>query len=307
MTLTLVKAGNELEIIRQSGSVRVRTGGPGLRGLAGAPGQAGADGSSDGGRPTLTANRTYYVATTGSDSNDGLTAGTAFLTLQKAWNAVAALDLSIYNVTIQVADGTYTSGISMAAAPVGGASITIQGNPTVPANCHLNVSGHVININAPLPCGMIVNGFKMTPTGSGFSGIIVNQPGIVTAINIEAAGGSTGGFAGFYYAAVQGAKINISTGQAISGNLSCYVEAVGGVVQFFGITVTLTGTPAFSWQFATATRMGYIFAGGVTFSGEGTGRRYSVSENSVLSTGGGGASFFPGDVAGSAVNGGQYI
>jgi hypothetical protein len=276
-----------LRIDRASGQVRFPTGGP---------------------REVLTANRIYYVRTDGSDANDGLsnTAGGAFLTPQKAWDTVATLDLSIYGVTIQVADGTYASGIVANACPLGGAGITIKGNPATPANCHLDVPGSAFAFNAALPCAVTVNGFKMTAGGVGASGILVNAAGTVTATNIDAAGGSTG-FAGFYYAAVQGAKIIISTGQAISGNMSCYVEAVGGVVQFFGITVTLTGMPAFSWQFATATRMGYIFAGGVTFSGEGTGRRYSISENSVLNTGGGGADHFPGDIAGAFATGGQYL
>ncbi|TKT73671.1 DUF2793 domain-containing protein [Afipia massiliensis] len=68
-----------------------------------------------GGREVLTANRTYYVRTDGSNSNDGLSnaSGGAFLTLQKAIDIVAALDLSIYNVTIQVGSGTYTSGAAV--------------------------------------------------------------------------------------------------------------------------------------------------------------------------------------------------
>lgn len=45
MTLTLVRAADEMEIVRQDGPVRVRTGGPGLRGLAGAKGEPGADAS----------------------------------------------------------------------------------------------------------------------------------------------------------------------------------------------------------------------------------------------------------------------
>ena len=64
-------------------------------------------------REQLTANRTYYVRTDGSDGNNGLanSSGGAFLTIQKAIDTVAALDLSIYNVTVQVADGTYTGAV----------------------------------------------------------------------------------------------------------------------------------------------------------------------------------------------------
>ena len=58
-------------------------------------------------REILTANRTYYVnKTTGSNSNSGLSSGTAFSTIQKAIDVACALDLSIYSVTINVADAT---------------------------------------------------------------------------------------------------------------------------------------------------------------------------------------------------------
>jgi DNA-binding CsgD family transcriptional regulator len=80
-----------------------------------------------GGREVLTANRTYYVRTDGSNSNDGLsnTSGGAFLTIQKAIDIVAALDLSIYNVTIQVGSGTYTSGAAVNGAWIGAGIVAL--------------------------------------------------------------------------------------------------------------------------------------------------------------------------------------
>ena len=54
---------------------------------------------------------TYYVSTTGSDSNNGITSGTAFATLQKAIDMVSS---SCPSTTIHVAAGTYTEdGVSI--------------------------------------------------------------------------------------------------------------------------------------------------------------------------------------------------
>jgi hypothetical protein len=71
-------------------------------------------------------------------------------------------------------------------------------------------------------------------------------------------------------------------------------------------TITLTGTPAFSQRFGSATTGSLLNTTVVTFSGAATGKRYNVDLNAVISTAGGGASYYPGDAAGSAATGGQY-
>src|SRR5690606_6562686 len=65
--------------------------------------------------PMLTADRTYYVRTDGSDANSGLanTAGGAFLTIQKAIQVAAGINNNGFTITIQLANGTYNSGGSI--------------------------------------------------------------------------------------------------------------------------------------------------------------------------------------------------
>lgn len=101
------------------------------------------DAAGGGGRELLSANRTYYVRTDGSDSNDGLTntAGGAFLTLQKAYDVVIqTLDLGGFIVTIQIADGTYSGGIAFNydEGPVVNGQLYIRGNLTTPQNVVLD-------------------------------------------------------------------------------------------------------------------------------------------------------------------------
>ena len=62
------------------------------------------------GREILVANRTYYIRTDGSDSNNGLsnTSGGAWLTIAHANSVIATLDKNGYNVEVYMGAGTWT-------------------------------------------------------------------------------------------------------------------------------------------------------------------------------------------------------
>ncbi|MHC5542321.1 hypothetical protein ACYOEI_29205, partial [Singulisphaera rosea] len=91
-------------------------------------------------RIKLTANATYYVATTGNDSNPG-TSGSPWLTVQHAVDyALNTVDSGGFNVTISVANGTYTGAASITKPMVGGGLLIIQGNVGTPANVFFNVT-----------------------------------------------------------------------------------------------------------------------------------------------------------------------
>lgn len=120
-------------------------------------------------RTALLADTTYYVRTDGNDSNTGLanTAGGAFLTAQRAITKVyGEIDLNGFNVTIQLADGTYNGAVVVDGPPVGKGTVTLQGNVTTPANVVLNnSSGSAITVQSGARLNL--SSFKVTASASG--------------------------------------------------------------------------------------------------------------------------------------------
>lgn len=259
-------------------------------------------------REVLTGARTFFVRTDGSDSNNGLTntSGGAFLTVQKAINVVAALDISTFNVTIQVADGTYTGTCIVNGPWVGSGTVTITGNATTPSNVVLQTTA---SANGVIQCtngGRItVTNFKVTATGAVGLGLFADTKGSITFGGIE-----FGACPNYQMDVRGGAKITyIGTGNlAISGGAQYHalVES-GSNINIAGPTVTITGTPAFSAAFVgTGRGGGLIEYYGTTFSGSATGKRYDVQALGQIFSNGGGASFYPGSVAGTTNSLGVY-
>lgn len=263
-------------------------------------------GGGGSGRELLTANRTYYVRTDGSNSNNGLanTSGGAFATLQKAYDVISAtLDLGGNTVTIQVGSGTYTSGLAVSQPWTGGGAVLLQGDTSTPANVIISTtSAACINTTVPLPGALTVQGFELRTT-SGGNGIDHSGGGVIIAGVMR-----YGACSNAHMQVASGCYIGVVSNYTISGNASQHWNALhGGFIQCDGKTITLSGTPAFSSPFAVATNTGKIEAIGNTFSGSATGTRYSAASNGVINTNGAGASAFPGNAAGSTATGGQYL
>lgn len=255
-------------------------------------------------REYLTADRTYYVRTDGSDSNDGLanTSGGAFLTIQKAINVVASIDLVTYNVTIQVADGTYTQALVINGPWVGSGTVTIQGNTGTPANVIITANSSDGTILAKNGARIALSAFEVKSTGTqnlirgasnayiGFSNIRFGSGGNQ---QIRAEGGATVEATGNY---------------SIVANATVHMQAVtSGIVLVQVKTVTVSASLTFT-TFALGGSTGLVIANGNTYSTTtATGQRYSSDSNAVISTGGGGANYFPGSTAGATSNGGVYV
>jgi hypothetical protein len=260
-------------------------------------------------REQLSANRTYYVRTDGSDGNNGLanSSGGAFLTIQKAIDTVAALDLSTWNVTIQVADGTYTGAVTVIGPWVGSGSVTLQGNTTTPANVVITTAVAGAAALAVQSGGRLaVAGFRLVSSGAGSTAGLKSSSGSAISVTGAMDFGATN------RQMQASASGSITFGAGITYNISAGAVthifcSSSGNVAIEGCTVTTTGTIAFSGAFVTSSFVGVVFIDSDTFTGaSATGSRYSITANGVVYTAGAAATYLPGNAAGSTATGGQY-
>lgn len=259
-------------------------------------------------RERLTAPRTYYVRTDGDDGNDGLSndTGGAFATIQKAVDVVfGTLDLDVFDVTIQLADGTYSAGAKITAPRIGAGSVTIQGNATSPGNVVVTAATPAFAcFRTETGASLFVRDLEMRATGGNIHCLQTEQGGFIGAANVV-----FGTCGGFHIRCGNNACVNIiSTSYAITGGaVSHWNCALSGSMAVQANTITLTGTPNFSSAFAQGIINACLGVNSNTFVGGATGKRYSATGNSVINTNGGGASYLPGDVAGTTGSGGQYV
>ena len=250
-------------------------------------------------RERLTANRSYYVCTDGSDGNNGLAnnSGGAFLTVQKAIDVVAQLDQAGFTVTIQIGAGAYAAGMAMKdfTGPV-----IVQGDTTTPSNVVISTTSAFPVLHTATGT-VTVQGFKLTSSGNG----LVYCGGAATTLVLGAMEYGSSAFRQIWID--NGASVQMTAAYTISGGGSDHIYMAGNsTYSFASATVTLTGTPAFGSAFFTAVSGAAATLFSVTYSGSATGARYSATLNAVINTFGGGASYFPGNSAGSAATGGQY-
>jgi hypothetical protein len=267
-------------------------------------------------REVLTTDRTYYVRTDGSDSNNGLTnnSGGAFLTIQKAIDVASSLDLSIYNVVIQIVDGTYILSNSVVLKKlIGSGKGIIQGNSTTPSNVIIEgLTKSCFEIIGTKGTSWVIKDLKVqsTTSSSNTRACLFLSNADCDIDNIVFGAMPGGSFSSRHVTTTNKSLLRIMGSYSITGSANMHLlSEVDSTIDFRDaeaiapITVTLTGTPSFSnggfWWCAS---MGLIncFAGGsgLSFSGSATGDRYIGYYRSLILTNGGSSTFLPGSSSG---------
>jgi hypothetical protein len=275
----------------------------------------------------LQASRDFYVnSSTGSDLYDGASATVAgghgpWATLQHAMDYISQFNLNGFNISVHVADGTYANVVL--ARMSGSGNVAWIGNTSIPANCLIDNGGNGRSALYGVGVGTChtFTGFKVAASGSytgvdPICGIACSGPGTAINIGVMDFGACQGAHIGVSQNAQVGlAPVAIKISGGCSGNAQMpgahiFASAGGQVVNNAG------GAPALTISTAVSFPAGFVFASSLAFTavvyssitgaGNVTGPKYYAASNAIITTGGAGASYYPGTVAGSTVTGGQY-
>lgn len=259
--------------------------------------------------------RTYYVnaSAPGSDSNDGLTSPTAFASVVKALNVAATFNQNGFDITINVANGTYSSFVCQTINGQG--SIFIIGNETTPGSVIISTSaGEAITVNGQ---NYTIKGMTVLSSGSGAAphvgaGLRVNASAQVVTRNIIFGACvdshtliGNGGILAF-----SGTDNGDATGYvSITGDSPFFLNVQGGgLVTLNNTILNTTGARTFASSFVQAADQGIIRGSFSTINlgSTVTGKRYNVTTLGLINTATANINYFPGTIAGTATLGGIY-
>lgn len=246
---------------------------------------------------------TFFVATTGSDSNACTVSGSPCLTIQHAYNLAVAK--SHASAQINIADGTYTAGLNCTQpSPIASSGgVVLNGDSSTPANVLINTSAANNNaIVAQNGCRITLQFMELEANGSAGSDILAsNNASVTIAGNVVFNAAQS-----MHMDVYEGAVVLINSNTTIVGGAQDHYHAhLGGLIVDQSNTVTITGTPNFSDFFAGVAGPGMLAVVGTTYSGSITGNSLLVHNAGFVDTGPFTAcqSFFPGTAVTYSQNG----
>lgn len=256
----------------------------------------------------LIANADLYVnASTGNDSNNGLTTATAKRTIgaavTTAWTFTAN---SQFTVTIHVAPGTYNEAVT---TPVFiGPFVTIVGSSGNPSDVLVNASiGDCFLVAGPN--NLTVQAVTVESSGAS----ILAGFGAINGASLITNNTRSLGLTGAVFAAASGGNINPGT-HTVNGNATGLFNAnTAGTIGPNGATnYSFSSAVTFSGATAVVQSGGIInlpITSPITFTNPGnvTGQRFNASINGVIFAPSLGVNFFPGTIAGASATGGQAV
>ncbi|NSX56587.1 DUF2793 domain-containing protein [Parasulfitobacter algicola] len=256
---------------------------------------------SGGVRRQLTADMTLYVdPASGDDANAGNTSDSPLASLAQAVQVAFSVDAGGHVLRIQLADGTYalSAPVYIDQPIIGTKELEILGNPIAPENVVLSSAAEVIVVSAG---NLKLSGMTLEATGSG--ACLDCKSGAQMTLN-----GVNFGTGGMAHINLDHAHCTITGDYAINGAAAQHVKLTAlSSLKISAVTVTINSAIGFSDQFMGCFNGSFAELAGTVFSGSATGQRYNCWAGGIINTNSGGATYLPGDSAGTASANGIYV
>lgn len=225
-------------------------------------------------RAVLSANAFRYVSATGSDTADGLTAATAWRTLQHSQDVISStIDLGGPNIiTVQLAPGTYCGVVLR---PTVGGWIgagwnvsTILGDPGHPDAYVIDGCGYNAITAVGVTTPWLIKGVKLTAAGN--SDIASDFGSRIYVANVDF------GAANLHNQAIHKAQIEIIASYSVTGAANGHLNAgdMGEIIVASGVTAYISGGLPIG-VFSYAGFQAHIYSVGACFAGGTVGYSYS--------------------------------
>jgi hypothetical protein len=230
-------------------------------------------------RELLTEDRTYYVRTDGSDSNNGLadTSGGAFLTIQKAIDVVKTLDVGGFAVTVACTGDFTGQGTINIFLPIGVGEFILQGDTasiTATKIRRIRLDGQ------KGLCRFIIDAFEIVNSSTDSALEVINSVVYHGRISYNATSFPINVYGNSTVLPHTSSSINFTRN---GGTLSVLgICSNNSLIQLQGLSgsITLNSTPAFSLAQWYVEGNSFINLAGVTITGAFTGTQYSVAASS---------------------------
>lgn len=272
--------------------------------------------ATQGGAAIITSGSTegLIACRTGSDSNDGLsqTRAGALLTIAAGITKMAAYDMSVFDGFIYVARGQYNEGITLKQC-LGAGFMNLIGDNVTPSNVVINAAGAGSALRCDNVRNWIVKGFKLQTSTAFHHCIYCTRGGDLNLDSSKFELGDHVATGHWMLVDMPGSRISAISAEFLvsglpTGGTGGFVlgGSSKGLLDVRLTTVRLLNLLPAGTYYAASLGQAQVVANNLTRDGYSLGVRYSAQSLAFLTTGGGGAQYFPGASAGAVTSGAQY-
>ena len=266
-------------------------------------------------RDILTTNRNYFVSATGSDSNDGLTIGTAWATLQHAMLFIAGnLDIAGFVVIVNIGAGSFVGFGALSC--VGGGAILFTGAGSASTTITGGANDGIINFGECFDADFVpytlisINKVTFQPSAGNYAFAVyvrasafIGDGAITFSADVKFDISSMNNTSSVVLSQDVGAEIALQPGPiSISGAgnpLAVFRGSLGGAIVNFS-NPAISGGPTWASGYIVLTEGAQYIEQGNQPTGSATGPRFALSVNSaIVGNSDPAGTFYPGNAVGT--------